>query len=243
MKQILAALIALFPPGALAAPITFTGSGTFDRGSFRETVGSGAPIANPYDAPGADNAFSFSISFDPTAPDRYGGDPRYGVFVAVTGFTVSNGLCSVNAAGGEVEGGIVDIDTLNDVVLFTGSILPPGQSCVVNGLAFTAVFLEFQFAPDTLQSDALDPLSWPINDATVTLSLSFFQSICNCSALPRSFIIRRGVVAGDVNDLNNIAPVPVPAAAPLMLAGLGAMAMLRRRRRTAGGQRRLQIEP
>ena len=222
MKQVLAALIAILPAGALAAPITFTGSGTFDRGSFRETIGSGAPIANPYDAPGADNAFSFSISFDPTAPDRYGGDPRYGVFVAVTGFTVSNGLCSVNAAGGEVEGGVVETDTTSDVVLFTGSILSLGQSCVVGGLEFRGVFLEFQFAPDTLLSDALDPLSWPINDATVTLSLGFFQSVGCCSGQPRPMpIIRRGFVAGDVNDLNNIAAIPAPAAAPLMLAGLG----------------------
>ena len=149
----------------------------------------------------------------------------------MTGFTVSNGLCSVNAAGGEVEGGVVETDTTSDVVLFTGSILSPGQSCVVGGLEFRGVFLEFQFAPDTLLSDALDPLSWPINDATVTLSLSFFQSVCDRSRRPRSCVIRRGFVAGDVNDLNNIAAIPVPAAAPLMLAGLGAMAMLRRQRK------------
>lgn len=181
MKQILAALIAFLPAGALAAPITFTGSGTFDRGSFSQGVGSNiTPIANPYDAPGADNSFIFSLSFETTAPDQNDFDPTSGLFEAVTGFTVSNGLCSVNVAGGDVQ-----VETSTNAVQIIGGIRQSSdQGCVVDGMNFSSALLQFQFGPDALQSDALDPLSWPINDATVTFSLGFFQFIGFSGRLP-----------------------------------------------------------
>ena len=230
MKTVLAALVALVPASAMAGPITFTGSGTFDRGSFSESVGSNVTrIANPYNAPGADNFFSFSLSFDTSAPDQDSGDPESGFFDgAVTGFTVTNGVCSVDVAGGDVQ-----VSTSSNFATFSGGIRQASdQGCVVDGLDFSAALLEFQFDPDTLQSDALDPFGWPLDEAEITFSLNFFRFLGFPG--PRA---QGGFVSGGVNDLNIITALPEPASLALFGLGLAGLSFAVRRRKRSSGAR------
>ena len=96
-----------------------------------------------------------------------------------------------------------------------------------------------------------DNLSLSITELEAKLVNDIFRGFLNGKDLQALIVF---FIAGDGKSFEEASlkfgpvptdptPVPAPAAAPLMLAGLGAIAMLRRRRRMAGGQRRLQIEP
>ncbi|MEM6681224.1 MAG: VPLPA-CTERM sorting domain-containing protein [Pseudomonadota bacterium] len=212
-------------PAALAAPVTYSGSGIFTQSSFERLVGGNAtPIANPFAAPGADLSFSFSITLDPTAPDQ-DSSPDAGDFEAISGFSVSNSVCSAN-----VGFGAISVEPTGDFVALSGfeTGRPSDQLCTAGGLGFSGADLRFQFDPDGLQSDALDPLNWLTDASEIFFTLAFLEfDGVNGFGQP---VIRRGIAEGAVTSID-VSAVPLPGAAWMMLSGLGAAGLMRWRQR------------
>ena len=172
--------------------------------------------------------FSGSFTYDDSIPVNSGGDPSYGRYFGaqIAGSFVLNGVSfvalpvSLNAPEVAVVNGSVDL--FGSYSSFQR--VDPDPSRVYEG--GVAVIDPSGFTLSDIALQGLDPNAFPTDQAYGLAGPNPFYLVINDAGLQTSY----GYLTGDFTSFS-ATTVPLPAAAWLLLSGLGGVASIARRRR------------